>query len=46
MSAAIALRDDYDAVFLQELAKRLDDADQVCRLLALAERRRGGLLVA
>lgn len=36
MSAAIALRKDYDAADLRELAKRSDDAAQVRRLLALA----------
>jgi len=43
MSAAIALREDYDAVLLRELAKRSDDADQVRRLLALAVVYDGGL---
>jgi len=43
MSAAIALRDDYDAAELRELAKRSDDADQVRRLLALAVVYEGGL---
>ena len=36
MSAAIALRDDYDAAAVREAAKWSDDADQVRRLLALA----------
>ena len=43
MSAAIALREDYDAVLVRELAKRSDDADQVRRLLALAVVYDGGL---
>ena len=43
MSAGIALREDYDAVLLRELAKRSDDADQVRRLLALAVVYDGGL---
>ena len=43
MSAAIALREDYDAVSVRELAKRSDDADQVRRLLALAVVYDGGL---
>ena len=43
MSAAIALRDDYDAVVLRELAKRSEDAAQVRRLLALAVVYDGGL---
>ena len=36
MSAAIALRDDYDAAGLRKLAKWSDDAAQVRRVLALA----------
>jgi hypothetical protein len=36
MAAAIALRDDYDAVRLRQLAKQLDDTDQTRRLMALA----------
>ena len=43
MSAAIALRDDYDAALLRELAKRSEDAAQVRRLLALAVVYDGGL---
>ena len=43
MSAAIALREDYDAGLVRELAKRSDDADQVRRLLALAVVYDGGL---
>ena len=43
MSAAIALRDDYDAAVLRELAKRSEDAAQVRRLLALAVVYDGGL---
>jgi len=43
MSAAIALREDYDAGLVRELAKRSDDADQVRRLLALAAVYDGGL---
>ena len=43
MSAAIALRDDYDAAMLRELAKWSDDAAQVRRLLALAVVYDGGL---
>ena len=43
MSAGIALREDYDAVSVRELAKRSDDADQVRRLLALAVVYDGGL---
>src|SRR6516165_11893808 len=43
MSAAIGLREDYDAVLLRELAKQSDDADQVRRLLALAVVYDGGL---
>jgi transposase len=36
MAAAVALRADYGAAHLRELAKRSDDADQTRRLLALA----------
>ena len=43
MSAGIALREDYDAVSVRELAKLSDDADQVRRLLALAVVYDGGL---
>ena len=43
MSAAITLRDDYDAAVLRELAKRSKDAAQVRRLLALAVVYDGGL---
>ena len=43
MSAAIGLREDYDAVLLRELAKQSDDADLVRRLLALAVVYDGGL---
>ena len=43
MSAAIALRDDYDAGVLRDLAKRSEDAAQVRRLLALAVVYDGGL---
>ena len=43
MSAAIALRDDYDAAVLRALAKRSEDAAQVRRLLALAVVYDGGL---
>ena len=43
MSAAIALREDYDAGLVRELAKRSDDADLVRRLLALAVVYDGGL---
>jgi hypothetical protein len=36
MAEAIALRDDYDAAGLRELAKQPEDADQTRRLMALA----------
>ena len=36
MSAAIALRDDFDAADLRGLAVKAKDADQARRLLALA----------
>jgi len=36
MSAAIALRDDFEAPVLRQLARRATDADQARRLLALA----------
>jgi transposase len=42
MAAAIALRDDYDAAQLRELAKHSGDADQTRRLLALAVVYAGG----
>jgi transposase len=42
MAAAIALRDDYDAPRLRELAKRSEDADQTRRLMALAAVYDGG----
>ena len=36
MAAAVALRRDYDAAGLRELAKQSEDADQTRRLMALA----------
>lgn len=42
MAAAIALRDDYDAARLRELAKRSGDADQTRRLMSLAVVYAGG----
>ena len=42
MSAAIALREDYDAGDLRRLARASNDADQIRRLLALAEIYAGG----
>ncbi len=36
MSAAIVLRDDFEAPVLRQLARRATDADQARRLLALA----------
>jgi transposase len=42
MSAAVELRDDYDAGELRRLAKRSEDGAQVRRLLALAQIYDGG----
>lgn len=42
MAAAVALRGDYDAARLRELAKRSGDADQTRRLMSLAVVYAGG----
>ena len=41
MGTAISLRDDFDTSLLRALAKTRRDADQIPRLLALAENRDG-----